>query len=266
MSFHQLLLYLTVGSSCHSVSVRRCGVGHGVAGQGEVMSDNMSGAYKVSGQPSATGLPPLFNFKDHDDSDSDEGQGDLNEDIPPNEEEAEDGEAEPQPSTSQGLKARKARQAVQRKRPCPPRGSPPPPNGNNYSFVKGKQPNSMKYKPIGGRYSLGVTYSFDKQKPRSREDEPKVYYLRCSYQGNKLKGDKKRHACKARACITSTRDQLGNVSHNLDIPAFADEHSCMPKGAQAREIEIEVEDMRAKIYERAALNPKEFPSVSPDAV
>jgi hypothetical protein len=33
MSFHQLLLYLTVGSSCHSVSVGRGGVGHGLVGQ-----------------------------------------------------------------------------------------------------------------------------------------------------------------------------------------------------------------------------------------
>ena len=53
------------------------------------MSDNMSGADKVSGQPSSTGLPPLFNFKgndsdDSDDSDEDiepEGHCDLNEDI-----------------------------------------------------------------------------------------------------------------------------------------------------------------------------------------
>ena len=58
MSFHQLLLYLTVFSSCHSVSVGQAGVG-----PGEVMADKMSGADKVygadkvSGRPSLTGLP-----------------------------------------------------------------------------------------------------------------------------------------------------------------------------------------------------------------
>ena len=256
------MLYLS-----HSVYVGHGGVALGLVGQGEVVRDNMSGADKVSGKPSSTGLPRLFNFKGNDDDDDDddedlfediepEGHGDLNEEED-EEGQAEGGQAEPQPSTS-GSNPK----PLPTKRPIPPRGSPPPPNGSNYTTVKGKKHTTVKYKPIGGRYSLGVTYSYHKQKPRTRPDEPKTYYLRCSFQGNKAKGDKKRPPCKARASITSSKDQFGNVSHTLVYPTFSEQHSCMPKGAQAKEIEVEVEDMRAKIYERAALNPRESPFVS----
>ena len=105
---------------------------------------------------------------------------------------------------------------------------------------------------------MGVTYAFDQQKKKTRPDEPTLYYMRCSYQGNRAKGDKHKPACKARATI----DHLGS----LKIEPGGEQHSCMPMGAQAREIAIEVDDMRGKIYERAALNPRESPLVSPDNV
>ena len=54
--------------------------------------------------------------------------------------------------------------------------------------------------------------------------------------------------------------------YNLVILDGSEQHSCMPKGAQAREIDIEVEDMSAKMYERATLNPHESLMLSPEAV
>ena len=105
---------------------------------------------------------------------------------------------------------------------------------------------------------MGCTYTFERQKPKTKPDEPTLYYLRCSYQGTRAKGEKNRPACKARAGI----DHRGAM---LVIPG-GEQHSCMPMGAQAKEIEVEVTDMRGKIYERAALNPRESPMVSPEAV
>ena len=250
MSFYAVSLRQSVSQSVRASRSKDKVVPDRVArGQvvlGDLASFNMAGKKPAR---ASLGLPKVFNFiSDDDDDDIDDpapqGPGDLNQ---------EDAERPgPQPSTSQGPQQEPQPSTSQEPQPsssqAPQRGDRPPPEGLNYTSVKGKGPSSLKYKPVGGPHSLGATYCYERQKPFAPGERP-FFYMRCSDQGNKAKGDKRRAACKARCAIIMDAEGTFRMIWKDDCPA----HSCMPMGARAKEIEVEVTDRRAKIYERAVL-------------
>ena len=234
--------------------VARGQVGLGQVVLGDLASFNMAGKKPAR---AALGLPKLFNFiSDDDDDDIDDpapqGPGDLNQEDAerpgPQPSTSQGPQQEPQPSTSQEPQPSTSQGPQPSSSQAPQRGDRPPPEGANYTSVKGKGPSSLKYKPVGGPHSLGATYCYERQKPFAPGERP-FFYMRCSDQGNKAKGDKRRAACKARCAIIMDAEGTFRMIWKDDCPA----HSCMPMGARAKEIEVEVTDRRAKIYERAVL-------------